>query len=86
MVKNPSANAGTIGDAGSIPGWGRSPGGGNGNPFQYSCLKNSLNRGASQAIHSMESQRVRQDWARMNRWCHGNWTLWNRNVQRAFFS
>ena len=41
VVKNPSANAG---DAGSIPGLGRSPGGGNGNPFQYSCLKNHEQR------------------------------------------
>ena len=37
MVKNPPVNAG---DMGSIPGSGRSPGGGNGNPLQYSCLKN----------------------------------------------
>ena len=40
MVKNPPANAGAAGDAGSIPGSGRSPGGRNGNPLQYSCLKN----------------------------------------------
>ena len=33
-------------DVGSIPGWGRSPEGGNGNPFQYSCLENSMDRGA----------------------------------------
>ena len=40
------------GDAGSIPGSGRSPGGGNGNPLQYSCLENSTDRGACQAtIH-----------------------------------
>ena len=32
-------------DVGSIPGWGRSPEGGNGNPFQYSCLENSMDRG-----------------------------------------
>ena len=38
VVKNPSANAGDIRDAGSIPEWGRSPGGGRGNPLQYSCL------------------------------------------------
>ena len=37
MAKNPPAKAG---DTGSIPGWGRSPGGGNGNPLQYSCLEN----------------------------------------------
>ena len=40
VVKNPPANAG---DSGSIPGSGRSPGGGNGNPFQYSCLENPMN-------------------------------------------
>ena len=45
-VKNPPANAR---DAGSIPGSGRSPGEGNGNPFQYSCLGNSMDRGACRA-------------------------------------
>ena len=43
MVKNPPVNAG---DMGLIPESGRSPGGGNGNPLQYFCLKNSLDRGA----------------------------------------
>ena len=43
VVKNPPANAG---DAGSIPGLGKSPGEGNGNPFQYSCLKNPMDRAA----------------------------------------
>ena len=42
MVKNPTAN----GDVGSIPGSGRSPGLGNGTPLQYSCLENSMDRGA----------------------------------------
>ena len=42
-VKNPHANAG---DAGSIPGLGRSPGGGHGNPLQYSYLENPMDRGA----------------------------------------
>ena len=50
MVKNPPANTGPAGDAGSIPGSGRPPGEGNGNPFQYSCLKKPLDRGAWQAI------------------------------------
>ena len=45
MVKNPSANAGDIKDTGLIPGLGRSPGEGNGNPLQYSCLKNPMDRG-----------------------------------------
>ena len=40
MVKNLPANAGTIRDMGSIPGLGRSPGGGHGNPLQYPCLEN----------------------------------------------
>ena len=46
VVKNPPANAGDIGDANSIPGLGRFPGGGNGNPLQYSCLENPMDRGA----------------------------------------
>ena len=45
-VKNPPANAGDTGDTGSIPGSGRSPGEGHGNPLQYSCLENSMDRGA----------------------------------------
>ena len=45
MVKNPPANAGDVRDAGLTPGWGRSPREENGNPFQYSCLKNSMDRG-----------------------------------------
>ena len=40
VVKNPPANAGDVRDAGSIPGSGRSSGGGHGNPPQYSCLEN----------------------------------------------
>ena len=46
VVKNPPVNAADTGDMGLIPGSGRSPGGGNGNPLQYSCLENSTNRGA----------------------------------------
>ena len=46
MVKNPPANARDARDMGSIPGSGRSPGGENGNPFQYSCLENPMDRGA----------------------------------------
>ena len=44
VVKYPLANAGDTGDAGLIPGSGRSPGVGNGNPLQYSCLENSMDR------------------------------------------
>ena len=49
MLKNQPARAGVVGDTGSIPGLGRSFGGGNGNPLQYFCLKNSMDRGAWQA-------------------------------------
>ena len=45
VVKNLSANAGGKRNVGLIPGFGRSPGGGNGNLVQYSCLKNSMDRG-----------------------------------------
>ena len=46
VVKNPPANVGDAGDVGLIPGSGRSPGGGNGNPLQYSCWDNATDRGA----------------------------------------
>ena len=49
VVKNPSANAGDARDRGSIPGMGRSLGGGNGNPVHYSCLENPTDRGAWRA-------------------------------------
>ena len=49
VVKNPSAKAGDVRDMGSIPGWGRSPGGGHGNARQYSYLENPMDRGAWQA-------------------------------------
>ena len=46
VVKSPPAKAGDVRDTGSIPGFGKSLGGGIGNPLQYSCLKNSVDRGA----------------------------------------
>ena len=49
VVKNLPANARDVRDAGSIPGSGRAPGGGHGNPLQYSCLENSMDRGAWRA-------------------------------------
>ena len=55
VVKNPPANAG---DGGSIPGSEKSPGKGNGNPFWYSCLENSMDRRAWQAI----VHRVTKSW------------------------
>ena len=57
MVKNPFASAG---DIGSIPGSGRSSGEGNGNPLQYSCLGNPMDREAWQAIiHGVAKSRTR---------------------------
>ena len=50
VVKNPPANAGDAGDMGSIPGLGRSPGEGNGNPLQYSCWENPMDREAWQSV------------------------------------
>ena len=54
-VKNPPASVGSVRDDGSIPGLGRSPGRRHGNPLQYSCLENPIDRGAQ----SMGSQRLR---------------------------
>ena len=56
-VKNPPANAG---DTGSIPGLGKPPGGGDGNPLQYSYLENPMDRGAWR-LQSIGSQRVGHD-------------------------
>ena len=56
-VKNPPANAGDVRDMGSIPGSGRTPGGGHGNPLRYSCLENPMDR-RSWWLQSMGSQRV----------------------------
>ena len=79
VVKNPPANAGDVRDACSIPGLGRSPGGGLGNPVQYSYLKNPMDRGAWQAV----VLGVEKSWTRLKRlstahlwrernegWCH----------------
>ena len=54
MVKNPPANARDLSDVGSIPGSGRSSGGGHSNPLQYSCLENPMDRGLWQAtVHGV---------------------------------
>ena len=63
MGKESACNAG---DPGSVPGLGRSPGEGNGNPLQNSCLESSMNRGASWAIvHG-----AAKSWTRLSNWAH----------------
>ena len=67
MVKNPPANAGDAGDVSLIAGSGRSPGGGNGTPLQYSCLGNPMEVAPLETpeepggLQSRGSQRVRHD-------------------------
>ena len=59
VIKNPSANVGDLRDAGSVPGLGRSPGGGHGNPLQYSCLENPMDKGAWQAtVHRVAKSQI----------------------------
>ena len=58
-IKNLPANARDAGDTGLIPGLGRSPGVGNGNPLQYCCLENSIDRGAWRAtVHGVAKNRT----------------------------
>ena len=65
MVKNLPANSG---DAGLIPGLGRCPGGGNGNPLQYSCLESPMDRGAGQATVNG----VTKSWIRLSDYNNNN--------------
>ena len=55
VVKHPPVSAGNTGDEGSIPGSGRSPGGGHGSPFQYCCLGNPMDRGAWRAVRGSQN-------------------------------
>ena len=66
MVKNLPVNAGDVRDMNSIPGLERSPGGQNGNPLQYSCLENPMDRGAWQStVHG-----VAKSWTRLSNLAH----------------
>ena len=68
MVKNLPANAGDTRDSSSSPGSGRSPGGGNGNPLQYSCLENPLFRRAQwAAVHGVTKSQTRLS---VHAWCN----------------
>ena len=63
VVKNLPVNAGRLRDVSSIPGWGRSPGGGHGNPLQYSCLQNAMGSGAWQAT----VYRITKSWTQLKK-------------------
>ena len=85
-----SCNAGKAGDSSSIPGLGRSPGGGNGNLLQYSCLENSMDRGEEPGgLQSIGLQRVGYDWATEHTWnlmaIPGMWGNRFWNVSRQCF-
>ena len=67
--KESACNLGDAGDVGSVSGLGRSPGGGNGNPLQYSCQDNSMDRGVRQAI----VQRVTKSWTQLSNWAQDNY-------------
>ena len=73
VVKNPPANPGDVRDVGSIPGSGRSPGGGNGKPLRYSCLENPMDRGTWWAT----VPRVTNSWM---------WLKWLRTHVRSGYS
>ena len=67
VVKDLAANAGDIRDMHSIPRLGRCPGGGHGNPFQYSCLENPVDRGACWVIvHRVMQSQIRLKWLSMH--------------------
>ena len=73
VVKSLPASAGDPRDVGSILGWGRSPGEGNSNPLQYSCLENSMDRGAWWAtVHRVSGSRT---W--LSNWAHSIWAKSN---------
>ena len=74
LVKNTPASAGDTSDVESIPGSGRYPGGGNGNPFQYSWLENPMDRGAWWAtVHGVAKSQTQQQFSMHARfqWLHG---------------
>ena len=72
IVKNPPASAGDTRDKGSIPGSERSPGEGHGNPLQYSCLENPMDRGAWRAtVHRGAKSRTRLKWH-----VHSHYKVW----------
>ena len=85
VVKNLSASAGDFRDVGSIPGLGRSSGGGHNNPLQYSCLENPMNREAWRAtVHGVaKSQKQLKQLSTAWRYHRWNVTQWSKTVLEA---
>ena len=92
LVVNPPANTREVRDSGSIPGLRRSPGGGHGNPLQYSCLENPTDRGACWTI----VHRVAKSWTQMNTYSltrpeglgeggRNTWGVWDQHAHTAIF-
>ena len=78
VIKNLPANAGDVRDLGSSPGMGRSPGEGNGNPLQYSCLENPMDRGAWRAtVHGVTKSQTRLSVHTHANELHQNWELFH---------
>ena len=81
VVKNLPANAGDATDAGSIPGSGKSPGGEHGNPLQYSCLKNPMDKTAWWAtVH-----RVTKRWTRFSDWTKITSNAYNAHIASSWY-
>ena len=73
VVKNLPANEGEVKDPGFIPGLGRSPGGGQGNPLRYSCLENPMDRGAWRAtVHKVTKSQTRPKRLSTDAWDWGS--------------
>ena len=84
-VKNPPANAGDIRDKGSVPGLRRSPGGGHGNPLQYSCLENPMDRGAWWAtVHGVTKSQTRLRRLSTHSTAHRNDYIWGISIVSRF--
>ena len=88
VVKSLPAKAGDVRDTGLIAGLGRFPGGGNGNPLQYSCLENPMDIGARKvAVHMVTQSQTQLKQVSM----HGNWRLelkhgfWGNKIQPTIF-
>ena len=78
VIKKLPANAGDVRDLGSTPGMGRSPGGGSGNPLQYSCLENPMDGGAWWAtVHGVTKSQTRLSMHTHANELHRNWELFH---------